>query len=87
MFLLDCFGLEKIVPPLYESPVGLLHHAGTGTFIRKGKGGVRKRRGERRRERDKGGRREEEGGEGIQIRSFWRSKLESKPAPVGVRQR
>ncbi len=46
MCLLNCFGLEKIVPPLYESHGGLLHHAGTGTFIRKGKEGGEERRGE-----------------------------------------
>jgi hypothetical protein len=54
MCLLDCFGLEKIVPPLYESPWRLLHHAGTGTFIRKEKGGEWEKGGGReRKERER----------------------------------
>ncbi len=37
--------MEKSVPLLYKSQNRLSHHSGTGTFIRKGKGGERKRRG------------------------------------------
>ena len=47
--------MEKIVPPLYKSRYGLLHHAGTGTFIRKGKGRGRGKGEGREREEREGG--------------------------------